>query len=187
MCPASLIPLFVQALEPLEVAGQRRDAADVVRRDNEHPSLRRKRPGAGYAVVVRFVAHAYPLRRRRAGAGEQAGDEAVLARLPELIDGPREDQHDPVAAVGKRLVHGHRIADAAVEVRFAVDDIGPAEQRQRAGGLEHVVAVLREERFVEVERIARGDLARADIELGGAFSSVSKSIGFSPSLLESVP
>lgn len=44
-----------------------------------------------------------------------------------------------------------------------------AEQRQRAGGLEHVVAVLGEERFVEVERIARGGLARADVELGGAF------------------
>lgn len=116
-------PLFVQALEPLAVAGERREAADVVRRDDEHPSRRRKRPGARHAVVVRLVAHAHPLRRRRTGAGEQTGDEAILARLPELTDGPREDQHDPVAAVGKRLVHGHRIADAAVEVRLAVDDV----------------------------------------------------------------
>lgn len=82
--------------------------------------------------------------RRRIFAGAMPSS-VRAARLE-----PGQHQHHPVVAVVQRLLHGHRIGDAAVIVRHPVDHVRLAGHRHRGRGLDDIEVVVMHVGLVEV-------------------------------------
>ena len=103
---------------------------------------------------------------------QDSGRPDVFLLLAKHILQPGEDHDHTVVAVVQRFLHRHRVSDAAIVIRYAVDHIRFAGDRHGGRGLHDVEIVVADIRLVEifgrtVFRIAGDDGETGRIRLEG--------------------
>ena len=101
-------------------------------------------------VVVGLVAHAQLLGRGGVGAFEDAGRSQILLLLAHFVTQARQNQNHAIVALLQRLLHRHRIGDAAIEIRHTIHHIRLAGHRHGGRSLDDVEIIKTHARFVEV-------------------------------------